>query len=99
MDVSHVPPNTIGRATRRPAFCSTPIRERVVRSTAPLGGSPGRLQRGDLPPTVPEDDGEVGEGETVGVESPWSHTYSAIAERHETLGNTGVCAHTEGGRR
>jgi len=52
-----------------------------------------------LPPNVPEDDGEVGEGENVGVVSQWSQTHSAIAERRETLVNTGGCAHTEGGRR
>jgi hypothetical protein len=78
---------------QRPA----PIRERVVRSTPPLGGSQGSLQRGELPPNAPEDDVEVGEGENVGVDSKWSQTHSSMAERHEQLGNTAVCAHTEGG--
>jgi len=52
-----------------------------------------------LPPNVPEDDAEVGEGENVGVESQWSQTYSSMAGQHETLVNTEACAHIEGGRR
>ena len=52
-----------------------------------------------LPPNMPEDDIEIGEGDNVGVESQWSQTHSAIAERHEKLVNTEVCVHTEGGRR
>ena len=51
-----------------------------------------------LPPNVPEDDAEVGEGENVGVDSLESHTHSSVAEQHEQLVNTAVCAHTEGRR-
>ena len=70
------------------------IRGRVVRSTAPLDGSQGSLQRGELPPTVLEDDREVGEGENVGVDSQESQTQSAMAEQHEKLVNTEVRVHT-----
>ena len=52
-----------------------------------------------LPPNMPEDDIEIGEGDNGGVESQWSQTHSSIAERRETLVNTEVCAHIEGGRR
>jgi hypothetical protein len=101
MDLIHIPPNTIGRANRHPASPQrpAPIRERVVRSTAPLGGWQGSLQPGELPPNVPEDEVEVGEGENVGVDSQESQTHSSVAERPEKLVNTEVCAHTEGGRR
>ena len=50
MDLINVPPNTIDRANRHPAFPQgpAPIRERGVCSTAPLGGgrSPLALDSG-----------------------------------------------------
>lgn len=67
-----------------------------MRSTAHRGGSQGSLQRGELPSNVPEDDGEVGEGEKVGVDSPYAPTHASMAQRQEKRANTAVCVRTAG---